>query len=162
ALAKETDTNAQQELIQELSAVAKQLDPAKATQVCFPLIEKLVSAAEGEKDSGAQKGLVLGATNLIQAVDAKTAASSSLGLARSFCSGSLHFAATNTSYGFVGVDPALLSIAARVEVGRRAAAPATAVGLSIHGPFASPAPLRAASDPLPYLLTDQDLVELLK
>jgi hypothetical protein len=101
---------------------------------------------------------------LLQAVDPKTAAPYSRKLARSICSGSLgldiHSRGVDSN-AFVDLD-SVLANSSRVEVSRRAAATAAAVGMAAHGPFAALASLRAASEPLPCRLSTQDLVELLK
>jgi hypothetical protein len=55
ALDKETDNSAKEELTRELANTALQMDPAKASQMCSPLIENLVSGVEKEKDETEQK-----------------------------------------------------------------------------------------------------------
>jgi hypothetical protein len=60
------------------------------------------------------------------------------------------------------VPERFLTYAPRFQVTRRALAIAAAIGISLNGPTPSLALLCAASEPLPWRLTTQDLVELLK
>jgi tRNA A-37 threonylcarbamoyl transferase component Bud32 len=165
ALEQETNSHGKAVLTHALAAVVQRLDAREASRMCSPLIENLVLAAEKGVNQEERMRLADSSTNLLATLDPEPATAYSRRLARDICSGLAQAQLPGSAAPFKTAPDILdtaLTNSNRVEVSRRAAAAAAALGLATRGPFAPLASLPAASEPLPCRLSTPDLVELLK
>jgi hypothetical protein len=143
-----------------LATLARQFDPKVASRICTPLIDRLLSAPNTEKEEADRAYLVQGGMRLIQALDPESASVYSLKLARSICSGDMGIH-LHENYSYFTIDE-ILTDSSQVTVNSRVSATAMAASLTISMPLTALPVLAVASEPFPCRLSTQDLVDLLK
>ena len=166
ALEKEPDAGDRYALAQGLAAVVGRLSRADTAAFCNPVVQTLLHAAESETDEENKQILEIAVVSLLSALDNMDASRVSAKVAFAFCSGreanSPRWVSHDIYAQTVGKLDDFLTYNSRTEVNRQAKAVVTIVALVNAAPLAALPALHAASEPLPCLLSTQDLVELLK
>jgi protein kinase-like protein len=150
------------ELSEVLAALARRLGRAEAITVCHPVVQELLQAAETETEEWHLHYLASGVVPLLSVLDNEDARRVSAKLAFAVCSGGQVNPSPSMVGRYVGGIECLDALLTDSNRSRRTVAAATVVGLGSDAPLASLPVLPAASEPLPWQLSTQDLVELLK